>query len=572
MRKYNKAMVLGLTVTCIVALSACGEMDAPASEACEEVNEPSETADLDDEQEDQDNQGTTVIDDGESEDSDNEAGETVDESEGTNDESEGTDDESEGTNDEGEGTDDEGEGTDDESEGADNESEGTDDGGDSDGEAVSDSDSNNDAGSTPGDMELSNPTGAPQLAWSIGHGFTEDTEGHPHHAIETREGGFAVIGETSVETSQGERYTMYLLLTDASGNVVFKKDLGYGAWSNGNHVLQLPDGHFLVAGSHDISNVTNADDPGQDHERVILKVDGTTGDTLQTVYFPAPGRDAIRGLHLNDDGTVIAVGYKGGAYDDETFVVTSATGFMMKLSTTFDILWEVEAGDFFELRKVVKTKDGQGYAAVGNIAPEGSEFVNFGMYFTNGLGTGNTGPAGESFAYGAGDVYDMDIDSDGHYILGGHTVPLNPDGSDGPGGWEGTAIKVNSSSKSMMWMKTFGNPNNGPNPSVIFDECYGVRAVPWGGYALACGTGIEPPYTNADDPFNVWRAYVARLDLDGNVLWARTYSTGEIDDAAEYLVATRDCGFAVFTDSANLGGYGIYRTEAEPGVTCALSP
>ena len=41
--------------------------------------------------------------------------------------------------------------------------------------------------------------------------------------------------------------------------------------------------------------------------------------------------------------------------------------------------------EFFELRKVVKAKDSQSYAAVGNIAPEGSEFVNFGMYFTDDL-------------------------------------------------------------------------------------------------------------------------------------------------------------------------------------------
>ena len=61
------------------------------------------------------------------------------------------------------------------------------------------------------------------------------------------------------------------------------------------------------------------------------------------------------------------------------------------------------------------------------------------------------------------------------------------------------AIKANRSTKAMMWLKTFGNPNNGPNP-VIFDECYGVRALPWGGYGLACGTGIEPPYVNEDDP------------------------------------------------------------------------
>ncbi|MEE2789482.1 MAG: hypothetical protein VX589_19240, partial [Myxococcota bacterium] len=175
----------------------------------------------------------------------------------------------------------------------------------------------------------------------------------------------------------------------------------------------------------------------------------------------------------------------------------------------------------------------------------------------------SSAPGGTFNHYGAGDLYDMDIDGDGNYILGGHTVPLNPDGSDGPYGWEGTAIKVSKATQQMMWLKTFGNPNNGPKPCILFDEWYGVGGVPWGGYALACGSGIEPPYPTEDSPFNTWVAYVARLDNDGNLLWDKSYSNGEADDAAEYLVTTQDCGFAVFTDSANLGGYGLYKTYPE---------
>ena len=123
----------------------------------------------------------------------------------------------------------------------------------------------------------------------------------------------------------------------------------------------------------------------------------------------------------------------GGAYDDETFVVTSATAFMMKISADLNtVIWERMVPSFFELRRVTKAKDGQSYAAAGNIAPEGSDGVHFGMYFTNGLGNGSNAPDGTFNHYGAGDLYDMDIDGDGNYILGGHTVPMNPDGSDGP--------------------------------------------------------------------------------------------------------------------------------------------
>ena len=70
------------------------------------------------------------------------------------------------------------------------------------------------------------PAGAPGLESAVGHGIVDGQEGHPHHAIETQSGGFAVIGESAVESSAGERMTAYLLVTDAATNVIFKADVG----------------------------------------------------------------------------------------------------------------------------------------------------------------------------------------------------------------------------------------------------------------------------------------------------------------------------------------------------------
>ena len=72
--------------------------------------------------------------------------------------------------------------------------------------------------------------------------------------------------------------------------------------------------------------------------------------------------------------------------------------------------------------------------------------------------------------------------------------------------------------------------------SVIKTECWGLGKTTdasgkHDGYAVACGTGIEPGsctdenYTTATqnscnaDPRIVWRALVMRLDLQGNKLW-----------------------------------------------------
>ena len=82
---------------------------------------------------------------------------------------------------------------------------------------------------------------------------------------------------------------------------------------------------------------------------------------------------------------------------------------------------------------------------------------------------------------------------------------------------------------------------------------------------MGCGSGVEPDnIANPNDALNVWRAYVVRLDEQGNLMWHHTYSNGEGDDATEYIVPTSDYGFAAFTDSSELGGnFGIYKIGPE---------
>ena len=59
-------------------------------------------------------------------------------------------------------------------------------------------------------------------------------------------------------------------------------------------------------------------------------------------------------------------------------------------------------------------------------------------------------------------------------------------------GWDAFIIKVNKYGN-LEWDNSFGEPLNG-DPRKIFDECYGVRSTPDGGYIIACGTGIEPDF------------------------------------------------------------------------------
>ena len=50
-------------------------------------------------------------------------------------------------------------------------------------------------------------------------------------------------------------------------------------------------------------------------------------------------------------------------------------------------------------------------------------------------------------------MFDMLVDGDGHYVMGGHTTV-----GDGVVNWDYLALKINSQTQQVMWRKTFGQP------------------------------------------------------------------------------------------------------------------
>ena len=54
---------------------------------------------------------------------------------------------------------------------------------------------------------------------------------------------------------------------------------------------------------------------------------------------------------------------------------------------------------------------------------------------------------------GDSQVFDMLVDNDGNYLMGGHTTI-----GDGVVNWDYLALKVNSQTKAEEWRKTYGQP------------------------------------------------------------------------------------------------------------------
>ena len=92
-------------------------------------------------------------------------------------------------------------------------------------------------------------------------------------------------------------------------------------------------------------------------------------------------------------------------------------------------------------------------------------------------------------AGGNSQVFDMLVDNEGNYLLGGRTTV-----GDKVVNWDYLALKVDSQSRQEVWRRTYGQPR-GYNARYIPDEMYGVALDSFGNYLLLGGSGNEYPYS-----------------------------------------------------------------------------
>ena len=150
-------------------------------------------------------------------------------------------------------------------------------------------------------------------------------------------------------------------------------------------------------------------------------------------------------------------------------------------------------------------------------------------------------------------------------------------------GYTGVVISVNATSSSLqhVWSTLFSSGGSGPHTSfqyaadfnytLVFTECWGLQETADGGFAVACGTGIEDCTGVRNNPdciqglgdkragairryATVWSSLVAELDTSGNLLWQRVDSYRPATQApngeggvftnytsqGEYIVAAED--------------------------------
>jgi hypothetical protein len=232
---------------------------------------------------------------------------------------------------------------------------------------------------------------------------------------QTSDGGYIVVGTTG-SFGTGER-DIFLIKTDAKGNIIWAKTYGGTDDDFAYSVQQTSDGGYIVVGQ------TNSFGTGN-YDAFLIKTDAK-GNIQWAKTYGGKGFEEASSVRQTADGGYIVVGYT------TSFGAGGSDIFLIKTDAKGNIIWSKTYGgtddDFAS--SVQQTSDG-GYIVVGYTASFGAGERNIFLIKTDAKGNIQWAKT-----YGETDDLDRGIPSvqqtsDGGYILVSTTISFGAGGAD----------------------------------------------------------------------------------------------------------------------------------------------
>jgi hypothetical protein len=368
----------------------------------------------------------------------------------------------------------------------------------------------------------------PDTLWTRTYGSAGSDYGWS--VLQTPDNGFIMSGITN---SYGAgSYDVYLVKTDANGDVEWTKTYGGPGWDEGWSIEPTADSGYIIVGW------TESYGSGQD-DVYLLKTDAD-GDTLWTQTYGGAFDDIGRSVKQTNDGYIIAGCIDPyGAYDLDLYLV--------KTDTDGDLLWTKMYGgpSAMDGARAVQVAPDSCYVIAGwtaTLGTAGSEDVWL-------LKTDTEGDTIWTKTYGGPDwdeARSMQKTTDGGYIITGVTSSF------GAGGSDIYLIKTDADGDT-LWTRTYGGTGDdyGNYVQQTTDDGYIIT-----GYTQSYGPGW----------FNL---YVVKTDANGDTLWTQVYGGTELDFGYS-VQQTSDHGYIIAGQTGSFGAGGddawLIRLAPEPGI------
>lgn len=269
------------------------------------------------------------------------------------------------------------------------------------------------------------------ISWSktFGDGFSDIAT----TVKQTSDNGYIMVGGTRCYGAG--QYDLFVVKTDALGNLSWAKAIGGSSIDAANSVQQTSDGGYIVAGfSYSYS--------GDSSDIFVIKLT-STGTTSWATSIGGTGEDVVTNcIQQTTDGGYIVAGWT------TSFGAGGSDFFIIKLASGGNVSWaRVIGGSSDDAANAIQQTSDGGYLVVGNTTSYGAGGQDVLV-----IKLTSTGTVSWATTYGGSSLdnpWSTYQATDGDYMVVGETQSF------GMGGQDFLVMKLGSTGN-ITWAKTFG--------------------------------------------------------------------------------------------------------------------